>query len=166
MKPNIKFRLATLKDRTRIHLINKESLPVVYSTYDWQLRIQAKATYVAVINGLIEGYVSHDPSMGFDVVSIALSQKYRGHGYGTQLLRFSCNSILNSHPDACITLRVKTVNDQAIQSYIKVGFKITDRLPKYYSQSECDAGNPDDLGDAYVMVLYVNALKCSYVTLT
>ncbi|MEM0202671.1 MAG: ribosomal protein S18-alanine N-acetyltransferase [Archaeoglobaceae archaeon] len=99
---------------------------------------------VADIGNKIAGYVV---TMDVDkvtgkIVSIAVRKEFRGHGIGEALLREAIRR-LRARGKTKIALEVRVSNKPAQELYKKLGFRIVDTIPGYYSDGE----------DAYYMVL-------------
>ncbi|MEM3896759.1 MAG: ribosomal protein S18-alanine N-acetyltransferase, partial [Archaeoglobaceae archaeon] len=76
------------------------------------------------------------------IVSIAVRKEFRGHGIGEALLREAIKR-LRARGKTKIALEVRVSNKPAQELYKKLGFRIVDTIPSYYSDGE----------DAYYMVL-------------
>lgn len=99
---------------------------------------------VADIGNRIVGYVvtmDIDKSTG-KIVSIAVRKEFRGHGIGEALLKEAIRR-LKARGKTKVALEVRVSNKPAQELYRKIGFKIVDTIPGYYSDGE----------DAYYMVL-------------
>lgn len=99
---------------------------------------------VADIGNKIVGYVvtmDVDKTTG-KIVSIAVRKEFRRHGIGEALLREAIKR-LRVRGKTKVALEVRVSNKPAQELYKKLGFKIADTIPNYYSDGE----------DAYYMVL-------------
>ncbi|MEM1578501.1 MAG: ribosomal protein S18-alanine N-acetyltransferase [Archaeoglobaceae archaeon] len=113
----------------------------IYLTYGTDL-------FVAEIGGKVVGYVV---TMDVDkftgkIVSIAVRKEFRGKGIGEALMRRAIEK-LKMRGKQKIALEVRVSNKVAQQLYKKLGFKIVENIPSYYSDGE----------DAYYMVLSLTA---------
>lgn len=100
--------------------------------------------FVADIGNKVVGYVV---TMDVDkvtgkIVSIAVRKEFRRRGIGETLLRRAIER-LKAKGKNKIALEVRTSNKPAQELYKKLGFKIVETIPSYYSDGE----------DAYYMVL-------------
>ena len=85
------------------------------------------------------GYYNNELLVGFihinkmyetiDIVNIVVDEQYRRQGIATSLIKY----ILNSYNDVeKVMLEVNEHNKNAINLYLKNGFKEINRRPKYY----------------------------------
>lgn len=113
----------------------------IYLTYGTDL-------FVAEIGNKVVGYVvtmEVDKFTG-KIVSIAVRKEFRGKGIGEALMRKAIERLIMRGKQK-IALEVRVSNKVAQQLYRKLGFKIVETIPKYYSDGE----------DAYYMVLSLTA---------
>lgn len=102
------------------------------------------ACLVAEKNGKIVGYILatlRSPTLGH-ILSVAVIEEERGKGIGSALIRKSME-IMKSRGASAVRLEVRTDNMKAIKLYKKMGYKIDQLIPDYYS----------DGSDAYVMFI-------------
>ncbi|MDI9610235.1 MAG: ribosomal protein S18-alanine N-acetyltransferase [Archaeoglobales archaeon] len=112
----------------------------VYLTYGSDL-------FVADIGNKIVGYVV---TMDLDqfrgkIVSLAVRKEFRGSGIGEYLMKRAIERLKEKGKKE-IALEVRVSNKIAQKLYEKLGFKIVETIPSYYSDGE----------DAYYMVLSSN----------
>ena len=85
------------------------------------------------------GYYNNELLVGFihinkmyetiDIVNIVVDEKYRRQGIATSLIKY----VLNTYNDVeKVMLEVNEHNKNAINLYLKNGFKEINRRPKYY----------------------------------
>jgi ribosomal-protein-alanine N-acetyltransferase len=79
----------------------------------------------------IIGFVIMQPQGTFKgyIQTIAVDENYRGKGYGTQLLKFCEQSILQYSPN--IFICVSLFNQKAIKLYAKFGFELVGELKDF-----------------------------------
>jgi len=79
----------------------------------------------------IIGFVIIQPQGTFKgyIQTLAINKKYRGKGFGTQMLRFCENRILTYSPN--IFICVSSFNKGAIQLYKKFGFELLGELKDF-----------------------------------
>jgi len=109
----------------------------VYLTYGSDI-------FVADIGNKIVGYVV---TMDLDqlrgkIVSLAVRKEFRGIGIGEHLMRRAIERLREKGKKE-IALEVRVSNRVAQRLYEKLGFRIVETIPNYYSDGE----------DAYYMVL-------------
>lgn len=97
---------------------------------------------VAVDNGIVCGYVGAQSVLdGADMMNIAVHPDYRKQGIGYALIA-NLIILLKAKNVITLSLEVRPSNENAINLYNKMGFKIVGRRPGYYR-------NPRE--DAYIM---------------
>ena len=99
---------------------------------------------VAVVNNNIVGYVSavvRREQVGH-IVSICVHPMYRRRGIATLLMKEVERRLKEIFSICTFRLEVRVSNTPAINLYQKLGYKIVERLPRYYQDGE----------DAYVMI--------------
>ncbi len=134
----IKIRNVKLEDIQTIYLIDKEEfisenypLFVIRQYYD----LFKKYSFVALnedeeILGYIIGGVNIENSESW-LLSITISQKYRGKGIGTKL----CHQFLKSCRKRPVKLTVDPENSTAIYIYKKLGFVEDSKEKNYYGNN-------------------------------
>ena len=90
-----------------------------------------REVYVLKNEAEIIGFVVIQPQGTFKgyVQTIAVNKTYRGAGYGTQLLQFCEDRILQYSPN--IFICVSSFNHGAIQLYTKFGFELVGELKDF-----------------------------------
>lgn len=121
-----------LKDKNRFNelgsIINKNFAKL------YQIEELINSSYDSLL-----GYYDKELLVGFihinkmyetiDIINIVVDEKYRRQGIATSLIKY----ILNSYNDIeKIMLEVNEKNQNAINLYLKNGFKEINRRPKYY----------------------------------
>ncbi len=121
-----------LKDKNRFNelgsIINKNFAKL------YQIEELINSSYDSLL-----GYYEKELLVGFihinkmyetiDIINIVVDEKYRRQGIATSLIKY----ILNSYNDVeKIMLEVNEKNQDAINLYLKNGFKEINRRPKYY----------------------------------
>ncbi|MEM0351210.1 MAG: ribosomal protein S18-alanine N-acetyltransferase [Archaeoglobaceae archaeon] len=139
------IREYSLRDFNEVLEIDKEAFNPRNPSFDMFVYLTyCSDLLVADIGGKVVGYVvtmEVDKVTG-KIVSIAVRKDFRGRGIGEALLRKAIER-LRSRGKTRITLEVRVSNKPAQELYKKLGFKIMDTIPSYYSDGE----------DAYYMVL-------------
>lgn len=135
-KVKIHIRPVKLGDLTQVIAINLASLAENYPRGLWEAKLPVckPHSFVAIAFNQIIGYVF---SCGDMIISIAVSEKYRGCGIGRQLM-VNC---LSTHVGTKETLRlhVRTTNVNAIALYESLGFVKDNLIAGYYVNPDCDA---------------------------
>lgn len=123
-------------DLNDVKSLNEATLPENYPMWIWINEfVKAKDfSFVALDNNKIVGYILCNKEY---IVSFAVSNKYRGQGIGSKLLKMCIGKLKNN-----VKLQVRVNNSVAIKLYQKNGFEIKKTLPNYYM-------NPVE--DAYLM---------------
>ena len=124
------------KDINDIYNIGNESLPIYYSIYQL-LELHKNPIYniyKCVLDNLTIGFVIIELcSMNkIHIMSIAISKKYRGNGYGSQIMDF----LKKKFEKQTISLYVQTQNKNAVQFYYKHKFESKKQLENYYYKLE------------------------------
>lgn len=73
-----------------------------------------------------------------DITNIAISEIYRGKGYGRKLLMEAVNQIFEKGYQA-VTLEVRKSNETAVHLYEKAGFQIEGERKNFYESPTEDA---------------------------
>lgn len=132
-------RRASLKDLEKIVEIEKESFEYPYPTtvFISALFLYPELFLVIECGGLIKGYIT-----GFiassdccHIASIAVDPGSRGAGLGKKLL-MSFEERCLELKIKCLELEVSVKNERALNLYKKLGYKIVERLPNYYPDSD------------------------------
>ena len=61
-----------------------------------------------------------------------VDENYRRRGIGSKLIKFSMDNARFIHKDAYFSLHVMVTNENALNLYKKLGFKITKTIPDFY----------------------------------
>ncbi len=144
---SVVIRDYSTRDFKEILEIDKEAFNPKNPAYDMYVYLTyGSDLLVADIGSKIVGYIV---TMDVDdvtgkIISFAVRKEFRGKGIGKMLLK-SAIERLKTRGKKKITLEVRVSNVQAQALYEKLGFKITEVIPSYYSDGE----------DAYFMVLHV-----------
>ncbi len=72
------------------------------------------------------------------LLKIAVTPARRGQGIATRLLR-RCFAISAKQGATSVHLEVRSSNTPAIELYLKLGFEVIGRRPKYYTDTQEDA---------------------------
>ncbi len=151
------IRRCVKEDLDQVISINLTSLPEHYSNYFYEelLENAPEAFLVVEINNKIVGYVMGRIEFGFShtkfgfakkghIVSIAVLEEHRRKGLGLALMEEAVKGFIQR---GCkeIFLEVRVSNIPAIHLYKKLGFVITSRHERYYSDGEA----------AYQMSLFI-----------
>jgi ribosomal-protein-alanine N-acetyltransferase len=93
-----------------------------------------KEIYVLRIKNSIAGFVILQVCGTFSgyIQTICISEKYRGKGFGTKLLRFCEERILKFSPNVFIC--VSSFNKGAIKLYYEFGFKLVGELDNFVKE--------------------------------
>jgi len=121
---------------TDIYKIGKSSLPIYYKLLDLAgfLNDPMYIIYKCVLKNVIIGYVIIEicSNSRIHIMSIAISNEYRRRGFGSNILMF----LRNKFENYTISLYVQVENKQAVQFYVKNGFKIKKKIENYYNELE------------------------------
>lgn len=139
------IREYSIKDFKDVLEIDKEAFNSKNPSFDVFVYLTyCNELLVADIGNKIAGYVV---TMDVDkltgkIVSIAVRKEFRRHGIGEALLREAIRR-LRARGKIKVALEVRVSNKPAQELYKKLGFRVVDTIPSYYSDGE----------DAYYMVL-------------
>ncbi len=139
------IREYSLRDFNDVLEIDKEAFNPRNPSFDMFVYLTCcNDLLVADIGGKVVGYVV---TMDVDkltgkIVSIAVRKEFRGMGIGEALLRRAIEK-LRAKGKTRIALEVRVSNKAAQELYKKLGFRVINTIPNYYSDGE----------DAYYMVL-------------
>ena len=86
------------------------------------------------INNEIAGFICLTKKENNEILIISLfvSKKYRRKGIATKLIKFSMYNARIIYKNAYFSLHVNVTNEEALNLYKKLGFKITKNLPDFY----------------------------------
>lgn len=133
------------KDFKEVLEIDREAFNPRNPSFDMYIYLTyGSDIFVADIGNKIVGYVV---TMDLDqirgkIVSIAVRKEFRGSGIGEHLMKRAIERLKEKGKKE-IALEVRVSNYVAQNLYEKLGFKIVETIPNYYSDGE----------DAYYMVL-------------
>lgn len=139
------IREYSMKDFKEVLEIDKEAFNSRNPSFDMFIYLTyGSDIFVADIGNKIVGYVV---TMELDklrgkIVSLAVRKEFRGGGIGEFLMRRAIER-LRERGKKEIALEVRVSNKIAQRLYEKLGFRIVETIPNYYSDGE----------DAYYMVL-------------
>ncbi|MGC8975626.1 MAG: ribosomal protein S18-alanine N-acetyltransferase [Thermoprotei archaeon] len=132
-------RSASLKDIEKIAEIERKSFEHPYPTtvFISAIFLYPELFLVVECGGVVKGYIT-----GFittnnccHVASIAVDPESRGVGLGKKLLSAFEERCLELKIK-CLELEVSVKNERAMKLYKKLGYKIVERLPDYYPDSD------------------------------
>jgi len=138
----------TTKDFNEVLEIDREAFNPRNPSFDMYIYLTyGSDIFVADIGKKIVGYVV---TMELDklrgkIISLAVKKEFRGSGIGEYLMRRAIERLREKGKKE-IALEVRVSNKIAQKLYEKLGFKIVETIPNYYSDGE----------DAYYMVLRFN----------
>ena len=132
------FRKATKQDLPTVYTIEKESFKDPYPPFliDLLLRLNPEAFLVVEESGEILGYVvaSQNRNEG-NIVSIAVSPRYRGKEIGRRLMA-EVLSILKKSGVETVRLEVRKSNTSAQHFYEVLGFEYNHDAIGYYGDED------------------------------
>lgn len=140
--------------------INSKTLPEHYSDYFYyEILDEFPETFlVANLNEDVVGYIMCKVEYGFSnlkrlglarkghIVSVAVLEEHRGKGLGTKLIQLAEDEMKAKSAKECY-LEVRVSNQDAVDLYQKLGFKVTGKLDAYYRDGE----------PAYLMAIQINS---------
>ena len=146
---NCILRRCELSDIIPVMEINLKTLPEHYSDYFYESLLEElpEAFIVAEISGKIVGYIMCKMEHGFSnfkklgfvkkghVVSIAMTEEYRGKGFGSVLVNEAIKGV-KIRQCAEMYLEVRCSNNDAVRLYEKLGISLRQRLKTYYRDGE------------------------------
>ncbi len=129
--------------------INAKTLPEHYSDYFYhEILAEFPETFlVAELAGRVVGYIMCRVEYGFahlrrlalarkgHVVSVAVLEEHRGRGVGTGLIQLA-HEELRKRAASESYLEVRVSNQEAVELYQKLGYKVTGKLEAYYKDGE------------------------------
>lgn len=133
------IRNASLKDLEKIVEIERKSFKHPYPTtvFISELFLHPELFLVIECGGLVKGYITGfiTTSNCCHIASIAVDPGARGIGLGKKLL-LSFEERCSELKIRCLELEVSVSNEKALNLYKKLGYKIVERLPNYYPDSD------------------------------
>lgn len=142
------IREYTTKDFKEVLEIDREAFNSKNPSFDMYIYLTyGSDIFVADLGNKIAGYVV---TMDLDklrgkIVSLAVRKEFRGAGIGEYLMKRAIERLKEKGKKE-IALEVRISNTIAQRLYKKLGFRIVETIPSYYSDGE----------DAYYMVLSLN----------
>ena len=150
------------EDLDEVIQINLKTLPENYSRFFYEELYKRfpKTFLVAEVGGRIGGYImcrierclSKFSRFRFvrscHIVSIAVLEEYRRRGIATAMLKEALKNSVREYGATESFLEVRVSNTPAINLYRKLGFRIVDRIRRYYLDGE----------DAYIMAMPLNQM--------
>jgi ribosomal protein S18 acetylase RimI-like enzyme len=122
------------EDLKTVKEISEKYLPERYSTglLKKLVRMWPEASRIAEDENQVVGFsIGRRDGMKARLAIIAVEEKYRGKGIGTDLLR-AFEELTRKSRIKCMNLFVEVSNVNAISFYEKRGFRIVERKPKIY----------------------------------
>jgi ribosomal-protein-alanine N-acetyltransferase len=148
MPEGITIRRVDGKDISRIKEIADSRLKEEYSMelFHFLFENHPQCFLVAENKDHLIGFLIAIPLDGttLRIMMLAVTNEYRMKGVGSSLLSASLDHA-KTRMMTSVVLEVGTDNSQAVDFYVKRGFKVTGILPKYYK----------DRSDAYLMKRYI-----------
>ncbi|MEO3993566.1 MAG: ribosomal protein S18-alanine N-acetyltransferase [Desulfurococcaceae archaeon TW002] len=132
-------RNASLKDLEKIIEIERKSFKYPYPmiVFISALFLNPELFLVIECGGHVKGYITGfiTTSNCCHIASIAVDPEARGIGLGKKLLT-SFEEKCSELNTRCLELEVSVSNEKALNLYKKLGYKIVERLPNYYPDSD------------------------------
>lgn len=146
MQEIFKIRIFEPKDLNKVVKINQSCLPENYSNNFFMNLYEKfpKSFIVAEIRNEVVGYILcriETSISGFrlakkgHLISIAVLPSYRNKGVGKSLILEALKAVAYYNSES-FYLEVRVSNKNAINLYVKIGFKIERTLKHYYSDGE------------------------------
>jgi len=136
------IRPITKNDLQEIYSIEVECFKNPYKLSDIEYEITSNPVnrfLVLEINGKLAGFIDYMITFNSATISqIAVSKKYRNHGFAKELLGKMEESFSKEGDDIVenVTLEVRESNIPAISLYKKDGYEIIVKKPHYYPDGE------------------------------
>lgn len=134
-KPDDMFPAIKLASKTLTEQYNPSLFNYFYETFPQGFIVAEKAHKIV---GFIIGVKTISETA--KILMLSVSESHRNQNIGSALLTRFLKEILNENVKH-VELEVRTDNEKAIKFYEKHGFKITEKIPKFYQNGE----------DAYTM---------------
>ena len=107
--------LLDIHNESRLFFTNQSKLTYT-EHFDWlKGNVDKQGIYIVLANDVPIGYIRHDDGN----LSYALKQRYRGYGYGKQMIRM----YLNMFPDQTFRAEIKPDNVASVNTVISLGFR-------------------------------------------
>ena len=108
--------------------------------------IQENLSYVYRINNKLVGFIILTKKENNEILIFTLfvDENYRRRGIGSKLIKFSMDNARFIHKDAYFSLHVMVTNENALNLYKKLGFKITKTIPDFYLWLIPDGGKREE----------------------
>jgi len=146
---DVAIRRCEREDIPAVIGINAKTLPEHYSDYFYYEILEdfPETFLVAELNEEVVGYIMCRIEYGFSnmkrfglakkghVVSVAVLEEHRGKGIGTKVIQLAQEEMKRKTAKECY-LEVRVSNQEAIDLYQKLGYKVTSRLEGYYRDGE------------------------------
>jgi len=143
------IRQCETEDVATVIDINMRTLPEHYSDYFYhEILAEFPETFlVAEREGSIVGYIMCRMEYGFSqlkrlglarkghVVSVAVLEEHRQKGIGTKLMQLAQDEMRKKSANESY-LEVRVSNQNAVQLYEELGYKVTGKLEAYYRDGE------------------------------
>jgi len=139
---DLRLRRCNLEDLAHVERVERVSFsrPFTRTTFEALLHSNPEGFILAEDEGNVIGYIVYSVSRNIgSIVSLAVLPEYRGRGIGQMLLDNALDT-LGGKVDL-VELQVGVSNFAAISLYLKSGFAVSCRIPRYYPDGE----------DAYLM---------------
>lgn len=133
--PGLKFRRAREKDLSTILDIENRSFsdPWPREAFD-DIFESGQEFWVVEKNRKIAGFVNFIKAADeVQIYNIAVLDEFRNQGLGTRLMNFALSYFKDTQS---AILEVRPSNREAVNLYLKIGFKIINKRKKYYDNGE------------------------------
>ncbi len=145
---SMSIRPATSDDIQAVLEIERQCMPAPWTEEHFRSEFDKPYSRFLVItddetDSIVAGFIVY--WLMFDecqILDVAVALQYRGMGYGKKLVRQAVSEALKKGLKKAV-LDVRVSNDPAIQLYQGIGFTITQKRKKFYTDGE----------DAYLMEL-------------
>lgn len=143
MKDLITIRKAGLKDVENMIKVSEACFGIecTFSKKEFDFTVMDEASYVLVINNTLVGICMMTINDIACITAFAISEGYRGKGYGKMLMMECLSNAISEGVDK-FCLHVEVTNKPAIKLYESFGFIKVETVKEYYEQGQ----------DAYYMI--------------
>jgi RimJ/RimL family protein N-acetyltransferase len=107
--------LLDIHNESRLFFTNQNKITYTEHFAWLQYYIDKQHIYIVLANDVPIGYIRHNDGN----LSYALKQRYRGYGYGKQMIRM----YLNMFPDQTFRAEIKPDNVASVNTIISIGFR-------------------------------------------